>query len=156
MTERISAEKEEIIIAATMHLCCVIPFIGMIAPLIVWLTKKDRSAFLSFHCLQSIIYQATGIIIFITGMILYILSFFVIFIATFISTGFNGGSEPGPLFFILFTIPFLIFFLLFFFFFAYVLYGIAGFIITLVKKDFKYIIIGNKVKKYITEETEKN
>jgi len=155
MTERINTEREEIIIAATMHLCCIIPFLGMMAPLIVCLTKKDRSAFLSFHCLQSILYQATGIIVFIIGMILYTLSFFVVFIGAFITTGFNNGSEPGPLFFILFAIPFLIFFLLFFFFFVYVLYGIAGFIITLLKKDFKYIIIGNKVKKYITDDTEK-
>lgn len=156
MTERINTEKEEVIIAATMHLCSIIPFLGMIAPLIVWLTKKDRSFFLSFHCLQSIIYQATGIIIFITGMILYILSFFIVFISIFILTAINGGSEPGPIIFLVIAIPFIVFFLLFFFFFAFILYGIVGFITTLVKRDFKYIIIGNWVKKYMANETERN
>lgn len=155
MNEVINKEKEEVIIAALMHLCCIIPFFGIIAPLIVWLLKKDKSFFLSFQCLQTIVYQSTGLIIFITGMILYTLSFFIVFIGTFIMAGLSDKGEPSPLFFILFAIPFIIFFLMFFILFIYIVYGIIGFATTLIKKDFKYIFIGKKLEKYLSNNNNK-
>lgn len=153
MNEVINKEKEEVIIAALMHLCCIIPFFGIIAPLIVWLLKKEKSFFLSFQCLQTIVYQSTGLIIFITGMILYTLSFFVVFISAIVMTGVSDKTEPSPIFFIFFAIPFIIFFLMFLLLFVYIIYGIIGFATTLIKKDFKYIFIGKKLESYLSNNT---
>ncbi|MGD9580120.1 MAG: DUF4870 domain-containing protein [Vampirovibrionia bacterium] len=155
MENILTKEKEERIIASVMHLAGILPFMGMFIPMLIWILKKDKSFYIALHCLQTLIYQTTGILIFIMGMILYIASFLGVFIATAVSTGFDKNTEPSPIIIVFFFIPFIIFFSIFFFYIIYMLYSILGFILTLAKGDFKYVIIGKRVENYLKKDSTK-
>jgi uncharacterized Tic20 family protein len=153
MENNTQIDKQERILASILHLSAAIPVFGIFLPLLVWIFKKDKSGFLSFQSLQSLVYQGTGILTFIIGMLLYILSFFVVFAGSFFTLAITGGhSDPPPIFFILFFLPLLVFFLIIIFYVFYVIYCIIGCIKILKKGDFKYIFIGKKLEKYLKEE----
>ena len=46
------------------------PFIGIIVPLVIWLTKREESAFLDFHGKESVNFQISVAIAYIIGFIL--------------------------------------------------------------------------------------
>ena len=153
MERTLNKEKEEVIIASILYLSCAVPIFGLIFPLIMWILNKGKSVFLSFHSLQCLIYQAIGVIGFIIGMALYILSFFLVFIVMIGSTATSGGEEPSPIIFIFFLIPFFIFFLIMLFFLLYVIYAIIGCASIIIKRDFKYIILGKLLESYLLEDS---
>ncbi len=49
--------SEERRLAALSHAAILIPSLGFVAPLIVWITQRERSAFVRFQALQALAYQ---------------------------------------------------------------------------------------------------
>ena len=51
------ASQEERLLAAIAHSGALLPFLGFIIPLHIWITQRDWSRFVQFHALQALIYQ---------------------------------------------------------------------------------------------------
>ena len=60
--------KEEKLMALLSHLSIFIPNIGILAPIIIWVTNKEKSDFVRFNALQAIFFQ----LIFFILMMLFI------------------------------------------------------------------------------------
>ncbi|MEM7333451.1 MAG: DUF4870 domain-containing protein [Chloroflexota bacterium] len=128
--------------AGLAHISAIMPMMGVIAPIIIWATQKEKSDYIAFHALQALGYQLTMILIWFGGMICYMLS---IFTTVFIAAQNVENLEAGPPIFIAF--PFLIFAFMFIGIFFFIVYGIWGAIRAFQGKPFKYFFIGNQVRK---------
>ncbi len=51
------ASHDECLLAAVAHSAALLPFLGFIVPLHIWITQRDWSRFVCFHALQALIYQ---------------------------------------------------------------------------------------------------
>jgi uncharacterized Tic20 family protein len=149
MEKALNKQKEEVIIASIIYVSAIMPFLGLFIPLIIWLLYREKSTFLVFHSLQNLIYQFCGLAVFFLCMVLYIGSFFVVFIGLFTIVGVDGSGKPGPLFLIPFCIPFVVFFGILITFFLYAVYALIGCFVMLTQHDFKYIIIGRLLENYL-------
>lgn len=139
------------IMAALAHISALLPLMGVIAPIIIWATQKDKSEYVAFQALQAVAYQLLMILAWFVGMGCYMLSFF----GTFFTIPFAGanGSEVdpavAPVFMLGFIIPFIIFGAIFIGGALFVVYGLIGAIQVFQGKDFRYIIIGNRLANYL-------
>lgn len=138
------------IMAALAHVSALMPFMGVIAPIVIWATQKDKSEFVAFQALQAVAYQLVMILGWFVGMGCYMLSFFSTFLAIpFAGSGGGPDSMADPCFMIGFFIPFLIFGAIFIGGAIFIIYGVIGAILTFQGKDFRYIIIGKRLADYL-------
>jgi uncharacterized Tic20 family protein len=145
------------IMAALAHISAVLPFMGVIAPIVIWATQKDKSEYVAFQALQAVAYQLLMIFAWFVGMGCYMLSFFSMFLGIPLA-GANGGRvDPSiaPLFALGFMIPFVIFGAIFVGGALFVIYGIIGAVQVFQGKDFRYAIIGNRLMNYLNTNNER-
>jgi len=45
------------IMAALAHISALLPLMGIIAPIVIWVTQKDKSEYVAFQALQAVAYQ---------------------------------------------------------------------------------------------------
>ncbi|MBN2501065.1 MAG: DUF4870 domain-containing protein [Anaerolineales bacterium] len=69
--------REDQLIAVLSHAGFLIPFWGVIVPVILWFSEKNRSALLRFQSLQAAIFQLTSIFLIYFSFGCYVLSVFV-------------------------------------------------------------------------------
>jgi uncharacterized Tic20 family protein len=134
--------------AALAHVSALLPLMGVIAPIIIWATQKDKSEYVAFQALQAVAYQLLMIFAWFVGMGCYMFSFFT----TFLTLPFSGGegtTQTSPLFMIGFFIPFLIFGLIFIGGAIFIVYGVVGAIMTFQGKNFRYVLLGNRLASYL-------
>jgi uncharacterized Tic20 family protein len=136
--------------AALSHLSAILPMWGIIAPIIIWATQREKSAYVRFQSLQALAYQLSIILLWFAGFGCYFLSFFVMFlgIATF-AESFEQSGPPGPFFLLFPGLPFCIIGAVFFFSFLYVVYGLIGAVMTLQGRSFRYAIIGAQIERFL-------
>ena len=151
MTEQISTpapSQNDKIMAALAHISAVLPLMGVIAPIIIWVTQKDKAEYVAFQSLQAVAYQLLMILAWFVGMGCYMLSFFT----TFLSIPLSKGSNPSefPFFFVF---PFLVFGMIFIGGAIFVIYGLIGAISVFMGKDFRYLIIGNRLANYLQKKS---
>ena len=123
------------------HLAVIIPNIGIIAPIVIWITQKDKSKFVRFNAIQAIFFQ-------LVFFILIMLSIFVGLILMFVSIPLMNASpngEPGVLFWVSMGIMNLYF--PFWFFFS--IYAIVAGVKSFKGKIFRYLIIGKIIEKRV-------
>jgi uncharacterized Tic20 family protein len=136
------------IMAALAHVSAILPFMGVIAPIVIWATQKDKSEYVAFQALQAIVYQLLMILAWFAGMGCYMLSFF----GTFLTIPFadsSNNSFVAPFFALGFVIPFLVMGSMFIGGAFFILYGLIGAFQVFQGKDFRYIIIGNRLVNYL-------
>ncbi len=134
--------QDERIIAALAHISVLLPLIGVIAPIVIWVTQKERSRFVAFQALQAIAYQLLLVLIWFGGMACYMGSFVLtIFGGVILSARITG---PGVAFFLPFVLLFGILLLML----VFVIYGIVAAVLTFQGKDFRYALIGQWVERY--------
>ncbi len=136
------SSQDERIIAALAHISILLPMIGVIAPIVIWVTQKERSRFVAFQALQAIAFQLLLILIWFGGMACYMGSIFL----TIFSFGILNSSSGGPG--LAFFLPFALFLGMFVFLGVFVIYGIIAAILTFQGKDFRYALIGRWVERY--------
>jgi hypothetical protein len=68
--------QEEKVMAALAHIAILLPLMGLVAPIVIWATQKDKSAYVNFQALQAVAYQVSLILVWFLGMGCYICSFF--------------------------------------------------------------------------------
>lgn len=62
--------SEEKTMAILAHILSIVPGIGIIAPLVIYLVKKDDSSFVAYHARESLNFQITVILLYIISAIL--------------------------------------------------------------------------------------
>ena len=156
--------QDDKIVAALAH--ALGPFIAII----VWATQKDKSPFVAFQSLQALVYQLTGFVGMLLGMACYMCSFFGMFGGMFAfmplaATG-TAATEGGEvaqgiaaligflISLVTMILPFAIFGLLFLAGIAFFLYGLWAAISVFQGKDFRYIVIGRWLERYLARGTE--
>lgn len=138
-------------VAGICHATAILQLWGIVTPLLVWFTQKERSARLRFQSMQAVVYQGIALVVYIVGMALYMLSFFGLFLMLFAAgTMSEGGEIQGPagliilIFFGVIMIIWLVIMLL-----APIYYLLAGFasLRTIQGHPFRYPIIGRILEK---------
>lgn len=118
-----------------------IPNIGIIAPIIIWVNQKDKSKFVKFHAIQAIFYQLAFFIL----MMLFIFTGIILMLISMPILSANPNAEPGTLFFISMIFMFLYFPLWFFF----AIYAVVAAVKSYKGKVFRYLIIGKIIEKKV-------
>jgi uncharacterized Tic20 family protein len=141
-------DQNDRIMAAMAHITVLLPLMGVIAPIIIWATQRDKSEFVGFQALQAAIYQLSMIILYFLGMACYMCSFIALLIpVSFSQAGSGASAEWLGVFF-----PFLVLGLFLVVGIAYVIYGVVATILVLQGKDFRYILIGRWVEGYLSRQ----
>jgi uncharacterized Tic20 family protein len=139
MDGKISSDEK--LMSLLSHLSIIIPNIGVIAPIIIWVTQKDKSKFVRFNAIQSIFFQLFFFILVIlsvfTGVILMLVS-------TFILTK-NPNAAPGTLFWVSMGIVYLYFPL----YIIFVIYAVAAGVKSFKGRIFRYLIIGRIIERRV-------
>jgi hypothetical protein len=130
------------IMAALAHVTAILPMMGIIAPIVIWATQKEKSEYVAFQALQAIVFQLTMVLAWFAGMALYMGSFF----ATFLGMASAGSSKSIPIFFF---VPFVVMGCMMLGTLVFIVYGLIGAAMVLQGKDFRYIVIGDQLKRYL-------
>lgn len=142
------------IMAALAHISAVLPFMGVIAPIVIWVTQKDKSEYVAFQALQAVTYQLVMILAWFVGMGCYMLSFFGMFL-TIPFAGSDGqvSSSVAPFFLFGTLVPFLVFGAIMIGGAIFVIYGVVAAIQAFQGRNFRYLFIGNRLDKYLRSNT---
>ena len=135
---------ENRVLASLSHVSAIIYTMGLIVPIVIWVTQKDKSKYVRFQALQAIFFQLSMIGLLFVGMILYMGSFVIMMVVGVLGSSQTPANSAMP---VLFLIPFGTFFLLMIAFLLLILYGIYGAVSTFQGRDFEYIILGPRVRK---------
>jgi uncharacterized Tic20 family protein len=54
--------QDDRIMAALSHITVILPFFGVVAPIIIWVTQKEKSQYVAFQALQALAYQLSLIV----------------------------------------------------------------------------------------------
>lgn len=148
-TDTLQPTQDERVMAALSHVSALLPFMGVIAPIVIWVTQREKSRYVAFQALQALAYQLCIILAWFLGMGCYALFFF----STFLTIPFvesSGASQTiAPVFGLAFLLPFLIIALLFIGGFFFMLYGVIGAINAFQGKNFRYILIGGRIERFM-------
>jgi uncharacterized Tic20 family protein len=161
--------QDERIVAALGHASIVWPMMGIIAPAVIWATQREKSPFLAFQALQAAVYHMTLILAGLACGACYFCSYLgtavgLIGVPTSMFFAFQPeGPAPeelppmavvplivGFLGVIVFNVLILALFLLGLAVWgAYVGYGLYGAVATLQGKDFRYVLLGSRLERYL-------
>jgi uncharacterized Tic20 family protein len=164
-----SVSQDERIMAAISHVTIIWPGLGIIAPVVLWATQREKSRFVAFQALQAAVYHLTLILAGLVcgacyvssyvGMIVTIIAGSISMALALPSTLPAGDELPpevlfpillGVLGMILLYLAILgLLFLGLAVWAAYVGYGLYGAVTSLRGKDFRYVIIGPRLERYL-------
>jgi len=139
MNEKINSDDK--LMSLLSHLSILIPNIGIIAPIVIWITQKDKSKFVRSNAIQAIFFQ-------LVFFVLIMLSIFVGFILMFVSLPSltaNPDAAPGVLFWVSMGIMNLYFPLWLFF----SIYAVVAAVKCFKGRIFRYLIIGKIIEKRV-------
>jgi uncharacterized Tic20 family protein len=142
-------KKNDQIMAALAHVTVALPLMGVIAPIVIWSTQKDKSEFIAFQALQAVVYQLVLVLIWFIGMACYMCSFFGMFIFA-IPLSSSGGSNGFPFEALGVFFPFLIMGIMLVGGGIYIIYGLVAAFLVLQGRDFRYILIGRWLERYLS------
>lgn len=152
-----SVAQEDKILAALAHSMVILPVIGLLAPILIWATQKERSSFVGFQTLQAVAYQFLEVLGYFLCMGCYMFSTFaMIFLASFLGFAVEGKGPAAGIFpvapLVLFNLAtFAIFALLLLIWLAFMGYGLYGAWATLQGREFRYILIAPRVERYLAQ-----
>ena len=160
--EAISAEatQDERILAALAHASVVLPFWGLIGATVIWATQREKSRLVGFQAVQGMAYQLVLVLSGAVCIACYFCSFFGTFFGSFALMpigllapgGEDGGAVIGILLGMIVTfIPFLVAGVSLLVAVAFVIYGFYGAVRILQGHAFRYIIIGRRLERYLSQ-----
>ena len=139
MSEKITSDEK--LMALLSHISIIIPNIGVIAPIIIWITQKDKSKFVRFNSIQAIFFQ-------LSYFVLIMVSIFIGLVLMFISLPIMTrapDAAPGALFWVSMGIMNLYFPLWFIF----AIYALVAGVKSFKGRIFRYLIIGRIIEKRV-------
>jgi len=143
--------QDERILAALSHVSAILPMWGLIAAIVIWASQKDRSEYVRFQSLQAIAYQLLIVFGWFLGMGCYMVSVLAMVIVA-PSTEAQVqryATGPGALFYLSVALPLLVFCGVLLGWLATLGYAIAGAVRTLQGKDFCYLVLGSRLRRYL-------
>lgn len=126
--------------AALAHASAIFPFLGAIVPILIWMTRKERSQYLAYHAMQAILFQVSIMITWFLGGLCYIFSILVLMMA--LPFVISDSGDIAPRYLVGSFVPFIIVGIILVVGLAYIIYGIVGAATTYQGKPFRYIIVG--------------
>jgi uncharacterized Tic20 family protein len=136
--------QDERITAALAHGAIIIPYVGILGPIMVWVTQKERSAYVALQALQAIALQALLIVLWFLGMGCYMCSIIGMIPATIVM----AQTTPEDFLGLGFIFPFAVFGMVMLIQFFFVIYGVVGVVQCLRGRDFRYVLVGGWVERY--------
>lgn len=139
------------IMAALTHLSVLMPFWGIVAPVVIWVTHRDKSQFVAFQALQALAYHIVLLLAGLGAMGCYVCSFIGMFLTIPWSDSPGGTGTPSsepPLFFFF---PFITMGVFFVGMIVFQVYGLIGAIRSLQGKDFRYLFVGARVQRFLEQ-----
>lgn len=147
----LQVSSEERLWAALAHLTVFLLGWGLIGPVLIWITQRQKSAYAAFHALQALAYQLL-FAVYSVVVSFGLAGLIAVFTAGFVMASPNlENSAESPLF-ILF-LQFLMFMILLSAYGLYLLIGLAGAGLSLAGKDFCYPLLGMWIKRYISDDS---
>lgn len=145
-------KSDEKIMAALSHGLIILPFWGIIAAILIWVFQKDKSQYIRFQALQALVFHLVLVLAYVVGFACYMCTFFANFGLIFLLAGQNSSDAPPPFFFATFMLPFAAMGLILLMSLAFIVYGIVGAVMTAQGKDFRYVLIGNRVERFLQQD----
>ncbi|MCC6187571.1 MAG: DUF4870 domain-containing protein [Anaerolineales bacterium] len=146
--------QEDKIMAALAHAAVLLPLMGVVAPIVIWATQKDKSRFVGFQALQAAAYQLSLIVLWFAGVGCYFVSFFGMFLL--ISGGALMAERSEPLaagvLGLAFFLPFIIIGIMLLAMVSFVLYGLAAAVMVLQGRPFRYLLIAGWLERYLAQQ----
>jgi uncharacterized Tic20 family protein len=144
--------QDERVMASLSHVSALLPMMGVIAPIVIWVTQREKSEYVAFQALQALVYQLVMIAAWIIGMGCYICSFLITFVAIPFSSSSGPSQSLDPFLGLAFIIPLLVFGAIFLGGFLFVVYGVIGAVMVFQGKPFRYILIGSRIERFIQKD----
>ena len=145
-----STIQDERVMAAIAHATVVFSAVGLIGPLIIWGTQREKSRFVAFQALQAAAYQFLLLLGGLLAGALYVCSFLSLPVTALLSAPFDERAAVC-LPFLGFSCTFGILFLLMLAWLAYVGYGLFGAVSVLQGSDFRYAFLGSRLESYLEQ-----
>ena len=136
--------QNERTMAALAHASIIVFGMGIIASVVLWATEKERSRYVAFQALQATVYHIVGFGIFMAGMLCWLILYFISFIPLMVAA--TEGSNDPPLVFIL-SMALMVVPLIFMGF--WILGGLWGAVRAFQGRDFRYLVIGDQVERWM-------
>jgi uncharacterized Tic20 family protein len=143
--------QDDRVMAALSHISILMPLMGIVVPIVIWVTQKDKSQYVAFQALQAAGFQISLIAAYFIGMGCYMCSFFSMFLSIPLSAAFSSDQSFNPLSGIGFAFPLLVVGAIFMVGFAFIVYGVVGAVMAFQGKPFQYIFIGNRVERFMQQ-----
>ena len=138
---------DEKIMAAISNITAIVFFIGILAPIVIWITQKDKSPYLRFQALQAFAFQLLMIVIWLIGFVCYFCGFIFPIMGGMLLDQFGSGSGGEWLV----IVPLLVLAGMGLLELILVLYAIAGAVQCLRGKDFHYLVLGTAVEGFLAK-----
>jgi len=137
--------QDERMMAALAHGAILLSLMGLVVPIILWITQKDKSRYVAFQALQAIAFQLVRLVGVFFGLGCYMATIFsTMFLSAAASESSRYGGPPTAFF-----IPFAVLCVLGAFGVACFAYAVAGVVMTLMGRDFRYFLIGDWVEQFV-------
>jgi uncharacterized Tic20 family protein len=142
--------SNERFLAAVAHASIILFGWGIFAPLVLWATQRQKSPFVTFHAFQALFYQLLQTI-YTYGILLLVLPVFMsLQFAILVFTAPNERLMPVGMVLGQMLGMGCIFSLMG----LYMLGGVAGAALVLVRRDFRYPLLGGRLKRYLEQAPE--
>jgi uncharacterized Tic20 family protein len=149
--DNLSQDEQEM--AALAHATIIFSAAGLIGPLVIWGTQREKSAFVAFQALQAAAYQFLLLVAGLVAGALYMCTFLSFPFTALLAAPFGEGAALCfP--FMTFSCSFGILFLLMLAWLAYVGYGLFAAVSVLQGSDFRYVILGPWLRRYLERANE--
>jgi uncharacterized Tic20 family protein len=145
-----STIQDERVMATIAHATVVFSAVGLIGPLIIWGTQREKSRFVAFQALQAAAYQFLLLLGGLLAGALYVCSFLSLPVTALLSAPFDERAALCfP--FLGFSCTFGVLFLLMLAWMAYVGYGLFAAVSVLQGNDFRYVLLGPRLERYLVQ-----
>jgi len=149
MNEITKPTQDERLVAALAHASVILGLFtsgmgGITAALVIWVTQKERSRYVAFQAMQAMVYQGIAMLLGIIGWGCYMCGVVGSLIPFFVNPGAYQDTPPLTFFVSLGIIP-----LIFLVVGVFILYGLWGALRAFQGRDFRYVIIGHLVERYL-------
>src|SRR5512147_3094320 len=96
--DALTPNQDERVMAALSHVSALLPMIGVIAPIVIWATQKEKSQYVAFQALQAIAYQLSMVAAWFIGMGCYMCSIISFPLSSVFASCLIRSDNASPLF----------------------------------------------------------
>jgi len=146
MDEKQSPSQDDKVVAALGHAAAILPMWGVVVPVLIWVTQREKSDYIRQQSLQALAWQIFQIVLFLGGMVLYMVSIFLTIGTVFLFEDMpSNGPPPG------FFLPFCVFGFIFLSFLVTLGVGLYAAVRSLQGQPYTYPLIGQRVQAYLAK-----